>query len=78
MGFKYRTRQNQLYKSLIMAVKLQNLKSTTTILINGVVEVELNVRLVEEAKGDVNKSQFNAIQSQINDNFLKAMNNIVA
>ena len=61
-----------------MAVKLQNLKSTTTILINGVVEVELNVRLVEEAKGDVNKSQFNAIQSQINDNFLKAMNNIVA
>lgn len=61
-----------------MAVKLQNLQSTTTILINGVVEVELNVRLVEEAKGDVNKSQFNAIQSQINDNFLKAMNNIVA
>ena len=61
-----------------MAVKLQNLKSTTTILINGVVEVELNVRLVEEAKGDVNKSQFNAIQAQINDNFLKAMSNIVA
>ena len=61
-----------------MAVKLQNLQSTTTILINGVVEVELNVRLVEDAKGDVNKSQFNAIQAQINDNFLKAMSNIVA
>ena len=61
-----------------MAVKLQNLQSTTTILINGVVEVELNVQLVEDAKGDVNKSQFNAIQAQINDNFLKAMSNIVA
>lgn len=61
-----------------MAVKLQNLKSTTTILINGIVEVELNVRLVDEAKGDVNKSQFQGIQSQINDNFLKAMNNIVS
>ena len=61
-----------------MAVKLQSLQSTTTILINGVVEVELNVRLVEDAKGDVNKSQFNAIQAQINDNFLKAMSNIVA
>lgn len=60
-----------------MAVKLQNLKSTTTILINGVVEVELNVRLVDEAKGDVNKTQFQAIQAQINDNFSKAMNNIV-
>ena len=60
-----------------MAVKLQDLKSTTTILINGVVEVELNVRLVDEAKGDVNKTQFQAIQSQINENFLKAMNNIV-
>ena len=61
-----------------MAVKLQNLQSTTTILINGVVEVELNVRLVEDAKGDVNKSQFNAIQAQINDYFLKATSNIVA
>lgn len=60
-----------------MAVKLQNLKSTTTILINGVVEVELNVRLVDEAKGDVNKTQFQAIQAQINDNVSKAMNNIV-
>ena len=61
-----------------MAVKLQNLKSTTTIIINGVVEVELNVQLLEDARGDVNKSQFQAIQSQINDNFLKAMNNIVS
>ena len=61
-----------------MAVKLQNLKSTATIIINGVVEVELNVQLLEDARGDVNKSQFQAIQSQINDNFLKAMNNIVS
>ena len=61
-----------------MAVKLTNLKSTTTIVINGVVEVELNVQLLEEAKGDVNKAQFQAIQSQINENFLKAMNNIVS
>lgn len=61
-----------------MAVKLQNLETTTTILINGVVEVELNVRLAEDAKGDVNKTQYQAIQSQVNDNFIKAMNNIVS
>lgn len=61
-----------------MAVKLQNLETTTTILINGVVEVELNVRLATDAKGDVNKTQYQAIQSQVNDNFIKAMNNIVS
>ena len=61
-----------------MAVKLQNLETTTTILINGVVEVELNVRLATDAKGDVNKAQYQAIQSQVNDNFIKAMNNIVS
>ena len=60
-----------------MAVKLQNLKTTTTILINGIVEVELNVKLVDEARGDVNKAQFQAIQKQINDNFITAMNSIV-
>ena len=61
-----------------MAVKLQNLETTTTILINGVVEVELNVRLATDANGDVNKTQYQAIQSQVNDNFIKAMNNIVS
>lgn len=61
-----------------MAAELQNLKTTTTILVNGVVEVELNVRLHESAKGTINKQQFQAIQSQINENFLKAITTVVA
>lgn len=58
-------------------IKIEELKSTTTLLINGVIQVEINVSMAEDAKGEYNKQAFNAIQDQINANFIKGLQNIV-
>lgn len=58
-------------------IKVEDLKSTTELIVNGMIKVTINVSMADTAKGEYNKQAFNAIQEQINANFIKGLQNII-
>ena len=58
-------------------VKVEDLTSKTTLLINGVVRVEISVSLADEAAGEYTKQTLNAVQDQIQNNFIKSIQTVM-
>ena len=58
-------------------IKVEELQSTTELLVNGAIKVTINVSMADTAKGEYGKQTFNAIQEQINANFIKGIQNII-
>jgi len=58
-------------------VKVEDLTSKTTLLINGVVRVEISVSLADEAAGEYTKQTLSAVQDQIQNNFIKSIQTVM-
>ena len=57
--------------------KVEKLSNTTSLLINGVVRVNIEVSLADEAAGEYTKQTLNAIQDQIQANFIKSIQTVM-